>query len=131
MAQPVRKDQYEYRDPPTNDRSPTHVRNENHTNVVEGSLWMIGISLVLFFIPAINGFIGGLVGGYRIGSVGKALVAAILPAIVVSIGLWIILAMLEAPVIGFVAGAAVAIIVLLADIGIFLGAALGGYMGRR
>jgi hypothetical protein len=87
---------------------------------------MVVLSLLLFFVPLINGFIGGLVGGYKVGTVKRALVAAILPAIVVAIGLWLILIAFDAPVIGFVAGTAAAVIVLLSDIGLFIGAAIGG-----
>jgi hypothetical protein len=91
---------------------------------------MVGISLLLFFIPAVNGFIGGLVGGYRIGGVGKALLAAILPAFIVSVCLWVIFTLLQAPVLGLMAGLAVGLLIFLADLGIFVGAAVGGFLNR-
>jgi hypothetical protein len=99
----------------------------HRTNLFTGSFLMVAITLLLFFLPAINGIIGGLVGGYKVGSVGRALVAAILPAVLASIGLWILLALLDLPVIvGFLAGTAVALLVILSDLGIFIGAAIGG-----
>lgn len=95
---------------------------------------MVAISLVLFFIPLINGLIGGLVGGYMTGSVRRGLIAAIIPAIAVAVGLFLLLLLFEAPIVGVFAGLAGGVLVLLADVGLFLGAALGGSLaqsGRR
>lgn len=92
---------------------------------------MVFLSLVLLFVPLVNGLIGGAVGGYKVGGVGRALVAAILPAVVVGVGLWIAFAFFEAPVWGFLAGAAVGVIILLADLGLFIGAVVGGLLGSR
>lgn len=101
------------------------------SNIVIGSIWMVVITLALFFIPLVNGLIGGFVGGYKVGGVPRALTAAILPAIVVAAGLWLLLIILDFPVIGFIAGAAVGLLILLADVGVFLGAALGGAVAQR
>lgn len=106
-------------------------RRPRRSSVPVASLWMVGLSLVLFFIPGVNGLVGGLVGGYKVGGVGRALIAAILPAIVVGIGLWVLLAAFELPIVGFVAGAAIGILVLFADLGLFLGALVGGLAGRH
>lgn len=95
-------------------------------SLVGAALWMIGLTLVLFFLPLINGLIGGLVGGYKAGSVKRGLAAAVLPAIVVAIGLWILIAIFGAPVWGALAGFAIGALVLLADVGILVGAAAGG-----
>ena len=92
---------------------------------------MVFLSLALFFLPLVNGLIAGAVGGYKVGGVGRALVAAILPAAVVAAGLWIVFAFFEAPVWGFLAGAAVGVIILLADVGLFIGAVIGGALRRR
>src|SRR4028119_442478 len=91
------------------------LRNPEKSNVVAGSLWMVSLTLLLFFLPLVNGFIGGLVGGYKVGSVGRALVAAILPAVIASIGLWVLLAVMNLPVIGFIAGTTLAFLIALAD----------------
>jgi hypothetical protein len=104
---------------------------DSRSSVVVGALWMVFLSLVLFFLPLLNGLIAGVVGGYKVGGVGRALVAAILPGVVVGAGLWIIFALFEAPVWGLVAGAAVSILILLSDLGLFIGAAIGGAIGRR
>lgn len=96
------------------------------SSIIASSFWMIVISLVLFFLPAINGLIGGAVGGYKAGSAGRGLTAAVLPAIVVGLGLWGIFAIFDAPVIGFLGGLAVGIWALISSIGLLIGAAVGG-----
>jgi hypothetical protein len=91
------------------------------------ALLMVAITLLLWFLPLVNGLIGGLVGGYYAGSVRRAILAAIMPAIVVTLGLWILFAVFDAPVVGLFAAMAAGFWVIVADLGIFLGAAAGGY----
>jgi hypothetical protein len=98
----------------------------HRSSVVGGSLWMIGISLALFFLPAINGFLGGLIGGYKVGGAGRALGAAILPAVIVGLGLWLLLAVLDAPLIGLMSGVALMVLILCSSLGLLAGAAIGG-----
>jgi hypothetical protein len=50
-------------------------------SVVWGAFWMFLISTLLFWLPGIGGFIAGVVGGKAAGSVGNALLAAFLPAL--------------------------------------------------
>ena len=106
-------------------------RSKPRASIVVGSLWMVFLSLILFFLPAINGLIAGLVGGYKVGSIKRGLIAAILPSVVVGAGLWILFVVLDVPVLGLVAGFAIAALIVLSDLGLFLGAALGGMVGRR
>ena len=96
------------------------------TSLFVCSLWMIGISLILFFLPALNGLIGGGVGGYKAGSVGRGLGAAVLPAVVVGIGIWVLLAIFDAPVLGFLGGLAVGLWALFSSISLLIGALIGG-----
>lgn len=88
------------------------------------------MSLLLFFLPIINGLIGGFVGGYKVGTPGRAVLAAFLPALVVGLGMWLLLIILEVPIIGLIAGVALGTLVLLADVGIFIGALLGGALSN-
>lgn len=101
------------------------------SSIVSGSLWMIGLTLALFFLPLINGVIGGLVGGYKVGGAGRAMLAAILPAAVVAAALWVLFLVIDAPVLGVVAGLTGATLVVLADLGIFIGALIGGALSNR
>lgn len=108
-----------------------YVPRPRASSIVAASAWMVGITLVLFFIPLINGLIGGLVGGYKVGSPGRALGAAFLPALVASGGLWLILGSFDHSVLGFFAGMTVGILIVLADIGILVGALIGGFFSNR
>ncbi len=101
------------------------------SNVFTAALWMVGITVGLFFLPLINGLIGGAVGGYKAGDWKRALAAAVIPAAVVTAALWLILIALGLPVIGFVAGATAGVLILLADVGIFVGALAGGLVAQN
>lgn len=98
------------------------------SSIVVSALWMIVISLLLFFLPAINGLIGGAVGGYKAGSAGRGLSAAILPSLIVGAALWGILAAFERPILGFFGGLAVGLWALISSVSLLIGAALGGVM---
>lgn len=104
--------------------------DSDRTNVVVASAWMVGISLLLFFLPLVNGLIGGAVGGYKAGTPKRGLLAALIPSLLVAAGLWAIFAVFGGPVMGFFAGAAAGMLVLLADVGLFIGAAIGGYFAE-
>ncbi|HLU61397.1 MAG TPA: hypothetical protein VKZ99_03495 [Gammaproteobacteria bacterium] len=96
------------------------------SSLLAAALWMIVVSLLLFFLPGINGLIGGGVGGYKAGSVGRGLGAAVLPALVVGLLVWVLLAMFNMPVIGFISGVAVGLWALFSSIGLLVGAIIGG-----
>lgn len=107
-----------------------NARDEN-TNVAVGALWMLGVTLALFFLPTLNGLIGGFIGGYKVGSLKRALAAAILPGVAAAIGLWAIFAILGSPIFGVLAGSALALMIAMSEIGLFVGAALGGYSAQN
>lgn len=98
------------------------------SSIIVSSMWMIVISLVLFFLPAINGLIGGAVGGYKAGSAGRGITAAVLPSIIVGLLMWVLFAIFDAPVIGFLGGLAVGIWALISSLGLLIGAVVGGAM---
>lgn len=92
---------------------------------------MIAISLALFFLPAINGLVAGAVGGYKVGGVRRALLAALIPAAVLAVIVWFVFIAFDLALLGAFAGVAVGVVVAVADLGLFVGAAAGGYFGRR
>ena len=55
--------------------------SQSNGSVFWGAFWMFLISILLFWLPGVGGFIAGLVGGKGSGSVGNALLAALLPAL--------------------------------------------------
>jgi hypothetical protein len=96
------------------------------TNIFVASAWMVGLTLIFFFLPLINGLVGGFVGGYMAGDWKRALGAALIPAVLVSLVLWALFALFNAPVLGLFAGGTGFLVVVFADIGMFIGAWIGG-----
>lgn len=92
--------------------------------------WMVGLSILLFWLPVAGPFIAGLVGGRRATTVGRALVAAFVPAILVGVLVVLVLAAFDLPIIGAIAGVGFAIAVLVQDVPLFAGAWLGAAMTR-
>lgn len=86
---------------------------------------MVGLSILLFWLPIVGPFIAGFVGGRRAVTVGRALIAAFAPAVLLAVVVVAILAAFELPIIGAVAGIGVAIVILVEDIPLFIGAWLG------
>ena len=107
------------------------VAQARDSSIVTSSLWMIAISLLLFFLPAINGLIGGAVGGYKAGSLMRGVSASILPAVIVGFSLWGLFAAFDAPILGFFGGLAVGLWALISSVGLLIGAAIGGLIAPR
>lgn len=55
------------------------------TGIIRGSIWMVAISLLLFWLPGFGGFLGGLVGGRAAGGVGAALLAWALSSVLFAV----------------------------------------------
>lgn len=47
--------------------------------------WMGGLSLLLFWLPVFGPLIAGLVGGYKAGTIGRAVLAVFLPAVLMGL----------------------------------------------
>lgn len=69
--------------------------------------------------------IAGFVGGTKARTMGKAMVAALLPGVLLGLLVTGILLLFDLPLIGTIAGIGVAIAVLVQDVPMFIGAALG------
>lgn len=92
-----------------------------------GMIWMLFISLLLFWLPLFGPLIAGIVGGKKSGGVMAGMMAALLPAIVGG-GLLFVFgsALTGIPIIGMIAGAGV-FVLLLAGVGpLLVGAIIGG-----
>ncbi|HEU5049954.1 MAG TPA: hypothetical protein VFU00_06490 [Gemmatimonadales bacterium] len=47
--------------------------------------WMGGLSLLLFWLPVFGPLVAGAVGGYKAGTVGRAILAVFLPAVLMGL----------------------------------------------
>lgn len=83
-------------------------------------LWMLLLSILLCWIPVIGQFIAGFVGGKKAGNTGRAILAFLFPAIVLTV-----LMIFAAPLIPFVVVPA-AILMVLMNFSLFCGAVVGG-----
>ncbi|MEM7365692.1 MAG: hypothetical protein AAF525_16865 [Pseudomonadota bacterium] len=96
-------------------------------SIVKGSLWMLIIALLLFWLPVIGPVVAGFVGGKRAGGIGSAIMAAILPAILVGGLLFALAAMMTGiPVLGAIAGMGGLVLALSLVGPLLLGALIGG-----
>lgn len=86
---------------------------------------MVALSVALFWLPVAGPLIAGFVGGRHATTVGRAMVAAFAPAVLVAALVVTVLAAFDLPIIGAVAGAGVGIAVLVEDLPLFAGAWLG------
>ena len=100
-------------------------------SVAKAAAWMIGLSILLIWLPIVGPFIAGVVGGREAGTVGKGLVAALVPAILLGLLVGVVLALFDLPLIGTIAGIGVLLWVAFEDIPMFIGAAVGGFLAER
>ncbi|HSW00649.1 MAG TPA: hypothetical protein VLI39_10785 [Sedimentisphaerales bacterium] len=106
-----------------------YMRVGDRGSVVAGAVWMLMISLLLFWLPLIGPLLAGIVGGKRAGGVGEAIAAAFLPALGMAVFVAVIGAGFGLPLIGLVTGAATFIAVAGAVIGpLLVGAVIGGLL---
>ena len=90
---------------------------------MKAALYMGVISLLLIWLPIVGPVIAGIVGGKAARTVGKALVASIIPSIVLGAGLFALLNAFELPLVGALSGLAVFVFILVGDIPMMIAAA--------
>ena len=94
-------------------------------------LWMFILAILLSWIPFIGPAIAGFVGGLQAGEVSSALIAAIIPSLLVA-GLILLLGTVVAlPIIGALVGAGLFVVLLIGTVPLMLGAGIGGFMADR
>jgi hypothetical protein len=94
-------------------------------------LWMFVLALLLGWIPFIGPAIAGYVGGLQAGDVGSALVAAIIPSLIVAALILVLGTVIALPLIGALVGAGIFVVLLVGTVPLLIGAGLGGYMADR
>ncbi len=105
------------------------MASEQKGTILAGLFWMIVISILLFWVPTVGPLIAGIVGGKKSGGVGNAMIAALLPAILLGVFLFFFASVLTgAPLIGMVAGAGAFALVASNVIPLIIGAFIGGIL---
>ena len=99
------------------------------SSIFGASVWMLVISLLLFWVPFVGPLLAGVVGGRKAGGVGRAILAALVPAFITAVLLFVLATSLTAmPLIGVVAASG-GFILVVAEVGpMILGAILGGLL---
>ena len=98
-------------------------------SVFLAAVWMLVISLLLFWLPFLGPLIAGVIGGRKAGGVGPAILAALVPAILAAVALFALAtALTGVPLIGVVAGMGGFALVAVQVAPLLLGAILGGLM---
>ena len=94
---------------------------------MKASVWMVGLSLVLFWIPFLGPLVAGFVGGRKAGAVVPGVVAVFLPSVIFAVLAFVLGGVLAGlPVIGWVFGLGGAVVSSLQIGPLLLGAVLGG-----
>src|SRR5690348_11953101 len=100
--------------------------SQRRGSIASAILWMFILSILLFWLPIVGPLIAGFVGGRKAGTVGDAILAVTIPGVCFGVGLFLLAAILTGvPLIGLIAGAGGALLVL-AHVGpLLIGAIIG------
>ncbi len=102
----------------------------NQGSIGSATLWMIGLSILLFWIPTVGPLIAGFVGGRKAGGIGPAIVAAIIPAGLVAVLLFLLGTLVQLPIVGALVGAGLFIVILVESVPLLIGALIGGVLAE-
>jgi hypothetical protein len=76
----------------------------NNGSIARGMVWMLVLSVLLFWMPIAGPLIAGFVGGRKSGSVSNAILAALLPGLLIGAATFFFATLLTGPLFGFMAG---------------------------
>lgn len=93
-------------------------------------LRMVGVSMLVFWVPVAGPVFAGFVGGSKAGGIGPAVVAYILPATMVATLVFLLGTTVTLPVVGALVGAGTFLLVLFQSLPLVAGAALGGALAE-
>ena len=103
--------------------------SDNNDSIFLAMIWMLIISVLLFWLPLLGPLIAGIVGGKKAGGILAGLSAAILPGLLICILLFFAGTMLTSlPLIGAVLSAAGLLIYLFYIPTLLIGALIGGLL---
>lgn len=105
--------------------------DESRASFLKATVWMIGLSILLFWLPILGPVVAGLVGGYFAGTVGRAILASLMPAVVLTVLILVAGFAFDLPVIGALASGAIGLVILFGDVPLVLAAMVGALISRR
>lgn len=93
---------------------------------VQGGVWMLILAVLLSWLPILGPLVAGFVGGRMIADEKRALGVALIPAVVLAVVLWAILAAFDLPVLGAIAGFGALVVIAVQELPLLAGAWFGG-----
>lgn len=108
-----------------------HRTTEPRASFIKATLWMVGLSILLFWLPILGPVVAGLVGGWFAGTIGRAVLASLMPAVLLALLIVGVGTLFELPVVGALAGGAIGLVILLGDVPLVLGAIVGAVVSQR
>ena len=97
--------------------------------MVLAAIIMLVLSVALSWLPFLGPLAAGIAGGYYAGTIGRALLAAVAPLILLGIFVWVLGAALDHAIAGFFVGVGVTLLLVIHEAGLFIGALIGGALG--
>lgn len=113
-------------DEPTQDTEEVTSDKSPSGSLVIGGVWMLILAVLLSWVPILGPLAAGFVGGRLIGEEKKALAVAFLPAVLMGIVVWLVLAAFELPLLGAVAGFGALVVIAVQELPLLAGAWFGG-----
>ncbi len=96
-------------------------------SLMSATIWMIGLGILIGWIPVVGPAVAGFVGGRKAGEPSRAIAAALIPAVLVGVAVGLILGLFELPVLGTVTGVAIAVWIAVETLPMLVFAAVGGW----
>lgn len=104
---------------------------EPRASFIKATLWMVGLSLLLFWLPIIGPVAAGLVGGWFAGTVGRAVLASLMPAGLLVALILLVGTAVNLPLIGGITAGVVGLVILVGDLPLVLAAIVGAIASQR
>jgi hypothetical protein len=99
------------------------------TSIIGASFWMLVVSGLLCWLPFVGPAIGGVVGGQKAGTIGRAITATFLPVIVIAILAFVFTdAITGMPILGTIAAMGVPALMTAAFGPMLLGSIIGAIL---
>jgi len=103
----------------------------NNRGVWPAWLWMFLLALLLGWIPFLGPAIAGFVGGLQAGDTRSALIASLIPSVIVAGVLLLLGSVIGVPIIAALVGAGLLVVLLIGSLPLIAGAFIGGMVSER